>query len=126
MTERRRMTEDELLAIAAMRGVTYPVASWDKRFMGALSSGETISQKESVQLWRLFIKYRRQTNFPDKPRLMQLASSLAAPDFRKIAAAKKVEAKALPHCKNCGERIRGEYDPAEMLCGLCGEDEHAK
>lgn len=31
-----------------------------------------------------------------------------------------------PHCRICGEKIRGQYDPAKMLCGLCAEDEAAK
>lgn len=31
-----------------------------------------------------------------------------------------------PHCKNCGERIRSDYDSKEMLCGLCADDERNK
>lgn len=90
--ERRMMSPDELQAIERMHGVTYPVASWDKRFMRMLSGCETISEKEAAQLWRLFIKYRRQMSFPDKARLLRLAEGLAAPDFRKQAAAAREQA----------------------------------
>lgn len=75
-----------------MRCVTYPVASWDKRFMRALSSVETITEKEVPQLWRLFIKYRRQLNFPAKARLLALAETLSAPDFRKVEKARNEQA----------------------------------
>lgn len=85
--ERRLMTHDEMQAVDRMGPVTYPVASWDKRFMRSISSGEMISEKESAQLWRLFIKYRRQTgNFPDKPRLLAFAQEHSAVDFRKLKA----------------------------------------
>lgn len=84
--QRRLMTPDEMQAVDRMGVVTYPVASWDKRFMRNLSGGEMISDKESAQLWRLFIKYRRQFSFPDKARLMAFAQVHAAPDLRKIAA----------------------------------------
>lgn len=93
MTERRIMSPDELQAVEQMHGVTYPVASWDKRFMRSLSGMETISEKESAQLWRLFIKYRRQISFADKQRLMNLATSLAAPDLRKVEAARREQAR---------------------------------
>lgn len=86
------MTPDEMQAIERMHSVTFPVASWDKRFFRSLSSCETISEKESAQLWRIFIKYRRQMGFPDKARLLQLAESLAAPDLRKVAAAQRAQA----------------------------------
>lgn len=66
--------------------VTFPVASWDKRFYRSLSSGELITENESAQLWRLFIKYRKQMSFPDKARLLAVAEKLAAPDFRKLEA----------------------------------------
>lgn len=85
------MTSDEMQAVERMHGVTYPVASWDKRFMGSLSGRETISEKESAQLWRLFIRYRRQMSFPDKERLLQVAERVAAPDLRKVAAAQRAQ-----------------------------------
>lgn len=87
------MTPDEMQAVERMNVVTYPVASWDKRFMRSLSEAETISDKESAQLWRLFIKYRRQMSFPDKARLLEIARRLAAPDFRKLAAAQREQAR---------------------------------
>lgn len=44
------------------------------------------SQNQASQLWRLFIRYRRQMDFPDKQRLLTVAEKLAAPDFRKERA----------------------------------------
>lgn len=37
--------------------VTYPPASWDKRFARELLT-TTITEKEAAQVWRLFHKYR--------------------------------------------------------------------
>ena len=88
--ERRLMTPDEMQAVERMACVTYPVGSWDKRFMRNLS-GEMITDKESAQLWRLFIKYRRQMSFPDKDRLLLVAERLAAPDFRKLEAQRRAQ-----------------------------------
>lgn len=87
---RRFMTPDELLAIAQLHAVTFPVASWDKRFFRNLIA-DKISENESAQLWRIFIKYRRQMNFPAKVRLLALAETLAAPDLRKLAAAQRAQ-----------------------------------
>ena len=86
------MTPDEMQAIERMHGVTYPVASWDKRFMRRLSECETISEKEAAQLWRLFTKYWRQMSFPGQRELLRMAEGLAAPDFRKVAAAQRAQA----------------------------------
>jgi hypothetical protein len=92
MKERRARTRDENLAVEQMKSVRYPPASWDKRFMRSLSSVETITEKEAPQLWRLFIRYRRQISFPAKDRLMTLAHTLAARDLRKLAKARKEQA----------------------------------
>jgi len=89
---RRVMTPDEMQAVEQMRVVTFPVASWDKRFFRSLYGTETISEKEASQLWRIFIKYRRQMAFPDKTRMLALAEGLAAPDLRKLAAAQRAQA----------------------------------
>ena len=86
------MTPDELQAIERMHGVTYPVASFDKRFMRMLSGCETISEKEAAQLWRILIKYRRQMSFPGKAELLRMAEGLAAPNFRKQQAAARAQA----------------------------------
>lgn len=86
------MSPDEMQAVKQMAGVTYPVASWDKRFMRSVSSGETITDKESAQLWRIFLRYRRQMSFPDKARLLQLAETLSAPDFRKVESSRRKQA----------------------------------
>lgn len=98
MSNRRARTSEETLAIAQMRCVTYPVGSWDKRFMRAISSSDTITDKESSQLWRLFIRYRRQINFPAKTRLLALAEKLGAPDLRKVNKA-AVEQARIDHMK---------------------------
>jgi len=86
------MTPDEMQAIERMYGITYPVASWDKRFMRMLSGCETISEKEAAQLWRVFIKYRRQMSFPGQRELLRMAEGLAAPDLRKVSAAQRAQA----------------------------------
>jgi len=91
--ERRVMTPDEMEAVELMHSVTYPCASWDKRFMRNLAGCETISEKESAQLWRLFIKYRRQIGHRDRDRLLAIAAPLAAPDLRKLEAARREQAR---------------------------------
>lgn len=68
--ELRDFTPDEALMVEALRPVTYPVASWDKRFMRGLTR---ISERGAVQLARIFVKYRRQINHPDKQRLLAIA-----------------------------------------------------
>jgi hypothetical protein len=77
------MTPDEMQAVERMHCVRYLPASWEKRFMRDLSSGETITEAQAPQLWRLFVRYRKQLpDFPDKARLLKVAESLAAPDLR--------------------------------------------
>jgi len=66
--------------------VSFPVASWDKRFYRSLSGLETITDKEAPQVWRLFKRYRRQISTPNKESLLQMAEELSAPDFRKQAS----------------------------------------
>lgn len=89
----RERTPDEQSAIAAFTGVGFPAGSWDKRFIRNLREKETISEKEAPQLWRLFVRYRRQICCPEKHRLMTLAELLAAPDFRKVQAAENLKAR---------------------------------
>jgi hypothetical protein len=93
VTQRRLMTPDEMQIVKRMHCVTFQVASWDKRFFRSVSSGEMISEKEAAQLWRIFIRYRRQMNFPDKARLLQVAEKLSAPDLRKLEAARRDQAR---------------------------------
>ena len=87
------MTPDEMQVLERMHGVTFPVCSWDKRFYRNLSGCETISEKESAQVWRIFIRYRRQMDFPDKARLLAIAEKLSAPDLRKLAAVAREQAR---------------------------------
>lgn len=87
------MSSEQLDAVDMMKGTTFPVSSWDKRFFRhILESRETgqIGEKAIPQLWRIFIKYRRQhrTEFPTRrSELLRLAETLSAPDLRKVAAA---------------------------------------
>lgn len=104
MTAKHPLTTEEREAIEALQGVRFPVASWDKRFardaLGhALATGE-LGDKAAPQLWRLFIRYRRQI-YTKYLTLMPIANKLAAPDFRKQQA----EARALERL----EKIRKEY-----------------
>lgn len=90
--ERRQRTVEETIAIAALGCVTFPAASWDKRFARMLFSADGITEKEVPQLWRLFKRYRRQIDCPRKDELLAMADKLAAPDFRaQQAAARALE-----------------------------------
>lgn len=93
MKERRPRTPEEIKAIELMARVSYPCASWDKRFMRHLSEIDGITEKEAPQLWRLFVKYRRQINLSDRGDLLTYANIQAAPDLRKIEAARKEQAR---------------------------------
>jgi hypothetical protein len=87
------MTPDEAMAIDGLLGVTFQVASWDKRFhRDVLTEARRIGiigEKSAPQLWRIFTRYRRQvrTPEPDRSRLLKLAAAMAAPDYRKQQAA---------------------------------------
>ena len=84
---RRDMTPDECAAVRCLKQqVTYPPATWDKRFARELLDTQ-ITAKQVGQVWRLFHKYRRQITHPDKTRLLELADTLAAPDLRKQSSA---------------------------------------
>lgn len=57
---RRAMTADEEEMVKAIRRcVTFPTGHWDKRFMRDLLADE-ITDKQAVQVWRIFRRYRRQ------------------------------------------------------------------
>lgn len=89
--DRRPMSPDELEAYKCLCRARFPAASWDKRFFHALQP-DRISAKEAPQLWRLFVRYRRQYEHPRKAVLLELAGMLAAPDFRKQRAQSKAVA----------------------------------
>lgn len=93
---KRPLSSDEAEAIAMLRGVTFTPASWDKRFAAHLqdcSAVGMIGEKAAPQLWRIFIRYRRQTHGPRKAELLAMASQLSAPDLRKVAAAQREQAR---------------------------------
>lgn len=100
MTIRTPYTPEEHIAAAALKCVGFPPASWDKRFANGLAASG-LTDKERPQLWRLFIRYRRQIYCPRKEELLQMAEKLAAPDFRKQAA----QARALERIEFLKRRI---------------------
>ncbi len=74
--EYREPSPDEAMMIKGLEGVTYPAASWDKRFMRGLVR---LTESGSVQLARIFIRYRRQVQHPEKERLLALAHTIYQP-----------------------------------------------
>jgi hypothetical protein len=114
------LTPDERAAIEALQGVTFRVASWDKRFardvlFPALDSGE-LGQKSRPQLWRIFIRYRRQIRCSpaDHFRLLQVAHTLSAPDFRKENAAAREQARIDEMKRKYEESLHG-LNPAAAV-----------
>ncbi len=91
-TPRTPCTEDEAIAVAALATVSYPPASWDKRFNRQLSPAG-LTDKERPQVWRLFIRYRRQISHPRKAELLRRAEAMAAPNFRKLVADNNAKAR---------------------------------
>jgi len=132
--ERRLMTSDEQLAVEQMKCVTFPCGCWDKRFYRDCLSGQSsISEKAAAQLWRLFIRYRRQMTFPDKRRLLELAEKLSAPDFRKLAKMEREQAEINAMKAKYGETMNATIaksatvqNPADSTvrqkCDLCGRE----
>lgn len=81
------MTEEEITAATMLRGVTYPTASWDKRFAATIQihlamTPPMIGEKMVPQLWRLLLRYRRQIRHPEREKYIKLARERSAPDFR--------------------------------------------
>lgn len=89
---KRPMTPEEIEAIGFLKGVTYPTASFDKRFAATLHryaamTPPMIGEKMAPQMWRLFIRYRRQYREKDpsgvrRIPLFRIAEQLTAPEFR--------------------------------------------
>ncbi len=94
---KRPITDDEVYAIQLLASVTYPVASFDKRFnrdvLQPARNTKQLSDKAIAQMWRLFIRYRRQIHTIDMPHMMKIAEEKAAPDFRKQQAAANKQAR---------------------------------
>jgi hypothetical protein len=91
--ERHACTADEAAAIECLGQVTFPIASWDKRFARSLSASVGLTDREAPQLWRLLIRYRRQWRHPERTALLALAEQRTAPDLRKLAAAERDQAR---------------------------------
>lgn len=111
------LTYNERQAIESLRGVTFTPASWDKRFardvlFPALETG-MLGEKSVPQLWRLFIRYRRQVRCSsyDRARLMAVAEKWAAPDFRKVNAAAREQAEIDALKKKYNEALSGHSKP---------------
>ena len=114
-TMRTPTTDDERIAVEALARVSYPPASWDKRFSRQLSP-EGLTDKERPQVWRLFIRYRRQISHPRRAELLRKAESLAAPDFRKQQAAANEQARI--------DELRRPSLP-KPTCTVCGNTGHS-
>lgn len=99
---RRPLTPEESEAVWALHGVTFPVASWDKRFAHQLNKDSHITERGAAQIWRLFLRYRRQINRDLFARLRPIADLRSAPDFRKQQAAQNEQAKI--------DKLKAEYD----------------
>lgn len=92
MTTRTPTSPEERIAVEALGRCAMIPGSWDKRFNRQLSPDQ-LSDKERPQVWRMFIKYRRQIAHPRKAELLELAARLSAPDFRKQQALERERAK---------------------------------
>ena len=84
---KRPMTVEEIEATKLLAGVTYPIASWDKRFGGHLQwaiqqTPPMISERAVAQLWRMVLRYRRQLPTQIRVKYVRIAEGLAAPDLR--------------------------------------------
>lgn len=84
---KRPMTVEEIEATKLLAGVTYPIASWDKRFGGHLQwaiqqEPPMISERAVAQLWRMVLRYRRQLPTQIRVKYVHIAEGLAAPDLR--------------------------------------------
>lgn len=101
---KRPMTPEEIEAIDFLKGVRFPVASFDKRFASTLyryaaMTPPIIGEKMAPQLWRLFIRYRRQYRAKDpkgtrRIPLFRIAEQLTAPEFRSVKYRVAVEYEA--------------------------------
>lgn len=113
MTERTATTANEKQAVTMLKGCRFAPATWDKRFVGQLDA-EALTVKERPQVWRLFIRYRRQIQpmivgshkraerqqqIARFQALLHEAAMLAAPDLRRVAAANRLTAKNAENTK---------------------------
>ena len=101
MSNRTPATEQEKQAVYYLKRCGFAPAGWDKRFVRQLPE-DALTEKERPQVWRLFIRYRRQIERSmrqgcETPKqyneatarfdtLMHYAAIHAAPDFRRLAA----------------------------------------
>lgn len=102
-----------MIAIAALGCVTFPVGSWDKRFVRDIATSHGITEKQIPQLWRLFIRYRRQIDCPRKVELLDLAAKLSAPDLRKQQAMERAKAVALDSIEEMRKAALNEQEKSQ-------------
>lgn len=85
----REMTPMEIEAAKLLRSVTFPFASYDKRMASTMfvkldgPQPPQITDKQSLYLWRLIYRYRRQISHPNKRFFLKTAQELMEPPFRK-------------------------------------------
>lgn len=103
MTARRPATVEEQVAIKALKYVSMLPGSWDKRFAQSLPP-DTLTDKEAPQLWRMFIRYRKQIVCERKDELLGIAEQLAAPDFRKQKAMQREQERIDELKRRCKEQ----------------------
>ena len=107
MTTRTPATEQEKQAVQYLKRCRFAPAGWDKRFVRQLQA-DGLTENERSQVWRLFIRYRRQIEREMRKHcltpnqfneaierfdtLMHYSAIHAAPDFRRLAAGGKAMA----------------------------------
>lgn len=90
----RDMTDDERSAAAMLKGVSFPMLSYDNRmgksFWQRVDAGSPkITERETPQLWRIFHRYRRQIHshpggWQEFKRLVNYARDHSAPQFNRL------------------------------------------
>lgn len=99
-------SEWERIAITALKRCTFPVGSWDKRFVRSLNIEAGLTDNERPQLWRLFLRYRRQLRdgYSHSLEMWRWAEEHAAPDLRKQRKEQAEKAKYMEAMKQKLER----------------------
>lgn len=80
--EFRDLTEEEAQAASCLNQITFPPASFDKRFGRNMHEATRITDKGALQLWRIIHRYRRQITHPNKAQLLKIAEERKPEDMR--------------------------------------------